>query len=122
MLVAMFAIFYFLLIRPQQKKMKDHQKMVEALRHRSGGAGRFPGGEGIEREIEFLTDATVSLMGERRRLAPWGLDGGGPGAVGEDWLIRSGDAERLESKCTVEVSAGDRLRVLTPGGGGWGAN
>jgi N-methylhydantoinase B len=90
------------------------------LRRGSGGAGRYPGGEGIEREIEFLTDATVSLMGERRRLAPWGLAGGEPGSTGEDWLIRKGEAELLDAKCTVEVEAGDRLRVLTPGGGGWG--
>ncbi|NOY57269.1 MAG: hydantoinase B/oxoprolinase family protein [Actinobacteria bacterium] len=91
------------------------------LRHGSGGAGRFSGGEGIEREIEFLADATVSLMGERRRVPPWGLAGGGPGAVGEDWLIRPGSApERLPGKVTFEVRAGDRLRVLTPGGGGWG--
>ena len=59
-------------------------------------------------------------MGERRRLRPWGLHGGEPGAVGEDWLIRDGVAERLPGKCTVEVEPGDRLRVLTPGGGGWG--
>ncbi len=91
------------------------------LRHDSGGAGRYPGGDGIEREIEFLSDATVSLMGERRRLAPWGLNGGAPGATGEDWLIRGGEAERLDAKCTFEVVAGDRLRVLTPGGGGWGS-
>ncbi len=91
------------------------------LRRGSGGSGRYPGGEGIEREIEFLADATVSLMGERRRLAPWGLAGGGPGGVGEDWLIRDGEEERLDAKTTVEVTAGDRLRVLTPGGGGWGA-
>jgi N-methylhydantoinase B len=90
------------------------------LRRGSGGSGRYPGGEGIEREIEFLADATVSLMGERRRLAPWGLAGGGPGGVGEDWLIRDGEEERLDAKTTVEVTAGDRLRVLTPGGGGWG--
>ncbi len=91
------------------------------LRRNSGGAGRFPGGEGIEREIEFRADATVSLMGERRRVPPWGLAGGEPGAVGEDWLIRSGrEPERLPGKVTFEVRAGDRLRVLTPGGGGWG--
>ena len=90
------------------------------LRHGSGGRGLHPGGDGIEREIEFSTSATVSLMGERRRLQPWGLRGGEPGAVGEDWLIRDGAAERLPGKCTVEVEPGDRLRVLTPGGGGWG--
>jgi N-methylhydantoinase B len=91
------------------------------LRRGSGGAGKYPGGEGIEREIQFLEPATVSLMGERRRVRPWGLAGGGPGAVGEDWLIREGTTpERLPGKVTIEVEAGDRLRVLTPGGGGWG--
>lgn len=92
------------------------------LRRGSGGWGRFPGGDGIEREILFLTDATLSLMGERRRLRPWGLAGGDPGASGEDWLIRgNGVRERLPGKCTVPVVRGDRLLVLTPGGGGWGA-
>lgn len=91
------------------------------LRSGSGGAGRYPGGDGIEREIEFLTDAAVSLIGERRRNQPWGLAGGGPGATGEDWLIRrSGSRERLPGKVTVDVERGDRLLVLTPGGGGWG--
>lgn len=91
------------------------------LRRGSGGEGRFRGGDGIRREIEFSTNATLSLMGERRRNAPWGLAGGGPGATGEDWLIHhGGDRERLAGKTTVEVQAGDRLVVLTPGGGGWG--
>jgi len=92
------------------------------LRRGSGGDGRFRGGDGIRREIEFLVASTLSLMGERRRNAPWGLAGGEPGAVGEDWLIRAtGDRERLPGKVTTDVSAGDRLLVLTPGGGGWGA-
>jgi N-methylhydantoinase B len=92
------------------------------LRRGSGGAGLYAGGDGIEREIRFLTPATLSLMGERRRHGPWGLAGGGPGAVGEDWLIsRDGTRERLPGKITVSVEAGDRLLVLTPGGGGWGA-
>jgi N-methylhydantoinase B len=92
------------------------------LRRGSGGSGRFTGGDGIRRELEFGASATLSLMGERRRNRPWGLAGGGPGEVGEDWLIRrTGDTERLPGKTTVEVSAGDRLLVLTPGGGGWGA-
>ena len=92
------------------------------LRRGSGGAGRFKGGEGMIREIEFTEPVTVSLMGERRRHRPWGLAGGGPGECGEDWLIRStGDRERLPGKATFECEPGDRLRVLTPGGGGWGA-
>jgi len=92
------------------------------LRRGSGGAGRFPGGEGVEREIEFLAPAVLSLMGERRRHGPWGLAGGGPGAPGEDWLTRrKGGAERLPGKVTTEVEPGDRLLVRTPGGGGWGS-
>jgi N-methylhydantoinase B/oxoprolinase/acetone carboxylase alpha subunit len=94
------------------------------LRRGSGGAGRHPGGEGIERDLLVLEDCTVSLITERRMSAPWGLAGGGPGAVGENWLLPGGDesrAERLADKCTVRVGAGDVLRVLTPGGGGWGA-
>jgi N-methylhydantoinase B len=91
------------------------------LRRGSGGEGRHRGGDGIEREIEFGAPATLSLMGERRRNAPWGLNGGDPGAVGEDWLVRDGKPQQLPAKCTVEVRPGDRLRVLTPGGGGWGS-
>ena len=92
-----------------------------ALRNGSGGVGRYQGGEGIEREIEFLVPGTVSLMGERRRVPPWGLNGGGPGACGEDSLLRRGSSpKRLPSKVTFEVEPGDQLRVLTPGGGGWG--
>lgn len=93
------------------------------LRRGSGGDGRFAGGEGVEREIEFLAPATLSLMGERRRHHPWGLQGGGGGATGEDWLIRRrGGRERLPGKATIEIEPGDRLQVLTPGGGGWGRN
>jgi N-methylhydantoinase B len=92
------------------------------LRRGSGGIGEFSGGDGIRREIEFHADATLSLMGERRRNAPWGLAGGEAGAIGEDWLMRrSGAEERLPGKTTVQVSTGDRLLILTPGGGGWGS-
>ena len=91
------------------------------LRSGSGGDGLFRGGEGIERGIRFNENATLSLMGERRISAPWGLSGGGDGAVGEDWLLHAnGDRTRLASKCTMEVEPGDELVVLTPGGGGWG--
>jgi N-methylhydantoinase B len=91
------------------------------LRRGSGGVGLHPGGEGIERELEFLEAATLSLMGERRRHRPWGLAGGEPGASGEDWLIAAdGSRHRLPGKTTVDVGPGDRLLVRTPGGGGWG--
>ena len=92
------------------------------LRSGSGGVGLHPGGEGLWREIEFLVEATVSLIGERRRNRPWGLAGGGPGASGEDWLIlNTGATERLPGKVTFDVEPGDVVRVLTPGGGGWGS-
>ncbi|MGI9577112.1 MAG: hydantoinase B/oxoprolinase family protein, partial [Microthrixaceae bacterium] len=95
----------------------------QRLRRGSGGAGVAPGGEGIEREIEVLVDCTASLITERRVSQPWGLAGGEPGAVGENWLLPGGDAaraERLADKCTIQLEAGDVLRMLTPGGGGWG--
>ena len=93
------------------------------LREGSGGAGLFPGGEGIERDLEMLEDVTVSLITERRVSQPWGLAGGEPGGSGEDWLLPHGDAsraERLPDKCTIAMRNGDVLRMLTPGGGGWG--
>jgi N-methylhydantoinase B/oxoprolinase/acetone carboxylase alpha subunit len=93
------------------------------LREGSGGAGRFRGGEGIERDLLFLEDVTVSLITERRVSQPWGLQGGGPGAGGENWVLPGGYerlAKRLPDKCTIRLKAGDVLRMLTPGGGGWG--
>ncbi|MDZ7732156.1 MAG: hydantoinase B/oxoprolinase family protein [Acidimicrobiia bacterium] len=95
----------------------------QGLRRGSGGVGSAPGGEGIERDLQVLEDATVSLISERRVSQPWGLAGGEPGAVGENWLLPQGDesrAERLPDKCTAQLKAGDVLRMLTPGGGGWG--
>lgn len=93
------------------------------LRRGSGGAGAAPGGDGMERDLQVLEDVTVSLITERRSSRPWGLAGGEPGAVGENWLLRGGDesrAERLPDKCTIRLAAGDVLRMLSPGGGGWG--
>jgi N-methylhydantoinase B/oxoprolinase/acetone carboxylase alpha subunit len=94
-----------------------------ALRPGTGGAGARRGGDGIERDLELLDDATVSLVTERRRSAPWGLRGGQPGARGENWLLPGGDdsrAEPLVDKVTVTLHAGDVVRVRTPGGGGYG--
>ena len=93
-----------------------------ALRRGSGGEGAYRGGDGIVREVEFLAPATVTLLTDRRRSAPYGLQGGGPGAAGENILYRNGVEEiLLPSKVTFRAEPGDILRMLTPGGGGWGA-
>ncbi|HMK12911.1 MAG TPA: hydantoinase B/oxoprolinase family protein [Acidimicrobiales bacterium] len=94
------------------------------LRRGSGGAGAARGGDGVERDLQVLEDATVSLITERRVSRPWGIEGGDDGAAGENWLLPNGDEARavpLADKCTVRVRAGDVIRVRTPGGGGWGS-
>jgi N-methylhydantoinase B/oxoprolinase/acetone carboxylase alpha subunit len=94
------------------------------LREGSGGGGEAPGGDGIERVIQVLEACTLSLITERRRSRPYGLAGGEPGAVGENWLWPDGDESRrrpLLDKVTIRMVAGDAVQVLTPGGGGYGA-
>jgi N-methylhydantoinase B len=91
-----------------------------AVRSGSGGRGTHRGGDGIVREIEFLTAAQLTLLTERRSIAPYGAAGGVPGRVGVNEVVRAGRAERLPSKVTLTVEAGDRVRIQTPGGGGWG--
>ena len=91
-----------------------------ALRRGSGGDGRHRGGDGLVREIEFLCPATVTLLTERRRTAPYGLQGGEPGVVGRSVLIHDGQARDLPGKAECEVGPGDILSLQTPGGGGWG--
>jgi N-methylhydantoinase B len=91
------------------------------VRHDSGGAGEHPGGDGLIREYFFHDRATVTLVSERRRFAPWGLAGGGDATPGRNTLFRAdGTVEDLGARAQVEVDNGDRLRVETPGGGGWG--
>ncbi|MEE8421393.1 MAG: hydantoinase B/oxoprolinase family protein, partial [Dehalococcoidia bacterium] len=91
------------------------------VRRGSGGAGAHPGGDGIVREYLFHDRATVTIVSERRRFAPWGLAGGDDGALGRNTLLRAdGSEEDLGARAEVDVVAGDRLRVETPGGGGWG--
>ena len=93
-----------------------------SLRAGSGGAGQCRGGDGIVREYTVLTPATVTMQSERRAVAPWGLAGGETGAVGRNVIIHAdGRAEELPSKFTRRLEPGERLRVETPGGGGWGS-
>jgi len=91
-----------------------------AVRKDSGGAGRHRGGDGLIREIELLGDAQVTLLADRRATRPWGLAGGDDGAAGKSTLIRDGVEEVLPGKCTRDLRAGDRLRIESPGAGGWG--
>ena len=90
------------------------------LRRDSGGPGLYDGGDGMIRELELLDDAEVTLLTERRRLRPYGLAGGEPGASGKNLLIREGQAQTLPGKTSFSARCGDRIRIETPGGGGWG--
>jgi N-methylhydantoinase B len=87
-----------------------------ALRRGSGGAGRHRGGEGVKRVYRALEPCTVTLLTERRRLAPQGASGGGDGACGANRL----DGRELPAKARATLQPGDTLRIETPGGGGWG--
>src|SRR5205823_10747216 len=87
----------------------------------SGGHGRWRGGDGIRRAIEVVADrATVTLLTERRRHQPWGLDGGEPGRAGRNFLVRDGVEQILPPKTTIACRRGDVVLVETPGGGGHG--
>ncbi|WP_277539989.1 hydantoinase B/oxoprolinase family protein [Haloarcula laminariae] len=87
-----------------------------ALRPGSGGDGQYRGGLGLERTVTVETDATVSLLTERRRTAPAGVDGGDDGATGENLV----DGEAVPAKASLDVEAGTTVSILTPGGGGHG--
>jgi N-methylhydantoinase B len=91
------------------------------LRPGSGGAGRHSGGDGIVREIEMLTDTEVTLLADRRTRGPWGLSGGAAGAPGQAAIVRSdGPSLPLPGKFNVRLKKGERIRIESPGGGGWG--
>jgi len=93
-----------------------------AVRRGSGGDGQHRGGDGVTREIEFLAPLSVSLLTQRRRVAPFGLAGGAPGATGRNLLRRAGDKDPtdLGPLAECEVAPGDVLIIETPGGGGHG--
>jgi N-methylhydantoinase B len=97
-------------------------RVVEySLRSGTGGAGHHSGGAGLVRAYEFLEEADVTLMTERRRTRPWGTRGGGSGAPGRNSLRRlDGRSLRLPGKAQIRVRAGETIRIETPGGGGWG--
>ena len=92
-----------------------------AIRRGSGGAGRWRGGDGGVRRIRFRQPMTVSLLTGHRRVPPYGMAGGEPGALGRNLVERAdGDVVELAGNDVVDVAAGDVLVVETPGGGGYG--
>jgi N-methylhydantoinase B len=91
-----------------------------SYRRGSGGHGKFSGGDGLVREIELLADAQVTLLADRRKFPPYGLMGGGPGGVGKATLTTKAGHQELAGKCSVGASQGDRIKIESPGGGGWG--
>jgi len=90
------------------------------LRENSGGAGAYAGGDGILRAMQFLTEAEVTVLSERRRFAPYGLRGGQPGQPGRNILETEGKTQKMPAKFSLHCRAGDILRIETPGGGGYG--
>ena len=91
-----------------------------AIRCGSGGAGMFYGGNGVIREWEILAACEMSLLTERRNTRPWGLRGGKAGQAGRNILYTGGHWKDLPAKCMRTLKPGDRLRIETPGGGGYG--
>lgn len=93
-----------------------------ALRGGSGGPGRYPGGDGLRRELRFLVPQQVSVLGQHRVERPYGVDGGESGSVGRARILRAaGGVRELASVDQADVMPGDLLVLETPGGGGWGA-
>jgi N-methylhydantoinase B len=91
------------------------------LRRGSGGAGQYRGGDGVVREIEVLVDAEVTLLADRRRRGPWSLQGGEDGAPGKAAVVgEDGTRRDLPGKFNVRLKKGERIRIESPGAGGWG--
>lgn len=90
------------------------------LRDGSGGQGAARGGDGLLREITFEVPTEVTLLTERRRIPPYGLQGGEPGKCGENRLYHDGQETVLPGKVHFRAMPGDRLTIASPGGGGWG--
>jgi N-methylhydantoinase B len=91
-----------------------------SLRKDSGGRGKRRGGDGISREIETLAPARMSMLSDRRKRGPYGLQGGEEGKRGRASIVRDGKSIELQGKGSWELKIGDRVRIETPGGGGHG--
>jgi 5-oxoprolinase (ATP-hydrolysing) len=92
------------------------------LRKSSGGNGKFSGGEGIVRELEFLEPVELTVLAQHRTVEPYGMQGGENGKVGQQLVIRkNGETLSLSGTESLEIGSGDKFRIETPGGGGWGS-
>ncbi len=93
-----------------------------AIRHGSGGAGRWPGGDGGRRELRLLEPMTVTTLSSHRRVPPYGMAGGKPGALGRHWVEHAdGSVSPMRGCDSVAATAGDVFVIETPGGGGYGS-
>jgi 5-oxoprolinase (ATP-hydrolysing) len=91
------------------------------IRDGSGGRGRHHGGDGVTRQIRFLEAMQVSMLSGHRRVPPFGLQGGEPGQLGiNTWIQANGEEKALPGCVSLELQAGEALRIDTPGGGGFG--
>ena len=90
------------------------------LRKGSGGKGKHCGGDGVVREIETLVPARMSMLADRRKQGPYGLQGGDAGRTGKNEIVRKGKSIKIAAKGSADLQSGDRIRIETPGGGGWG--
>ena len=93
-----------------------------SIRPKSGGQGEYRGGNGVIREVELLSDARVTILSDRRKVGPYGLKGGDAGTPGRTALVSSDGERWLAGKESADAKAGDRIRIESPGGGGWGTN
>ena len=92
-----------------------------SIRRGTGGKGLYRGGDGIVREIYLQSDAEITVLSERRRLAPYGLHGGEPGGLGRNIIVRGGESMEKPGKFTTSLKKNDIVRIETPGGGGYGS-
>jgi 5-oxoprolinase (ATP-hydrolysing) len=93
-----------------------------SIRRDSGGGGRWRGGNGVARVLRFTDEVSASILSNHRRIAPFGMAGGGEAATGRNSVLRAdGSSEILGATATVTLQQGDRLRIETPGGGGFGS-
>ncbi|MEL7118848.1 MAG: hydantoinase B/oxoprolinase family protein, partial [Bacteroidota bacterium] len=91
------------------------------VRKHSGGDGKWKGGDGIIREIEFLEPLELTILSQHRIVPPYGMEGGGEGTIGEQYLEKTdGIIIPLKGIDHTQVASGDKIIVKTPGGGGWG--